>query len=48
MALDPWGDVLAEGPEETPAIVRAEIDTDRVAEVRHRIPSLTNRRPEVY
>ncbi len=48
MVVDPWGDALAEGPEETPAIVRAEIDTDRVAEVRRRIPSLANRRPEVY
>ncbi|MGH2486979.1 MAG: carbon-nitrogen hydrolase family protein [Ktedonobacterales bacterium] len=48
LVVDPWGDVLAEGPEETPAIVRAELDTDRVAEVRRRIPSLANRRPEVY
>lgn len=48
LLVDPWGTVLAEGSEETPGVVRAEIDTDRVAEVRQRIPSLANRRPDVY
>jgi deaminated glutathione amidase len=48
MIVDPWGRVLAEADGEAPGIIMAEIDTARVAEVRRRIPSLTNRRPEVY
>lgn len=48
MIVDPWGRVLAEGPEDATAIVRAEVDTDSVADVRRRIPSLANRRPDVY
>ena len=48
MIVDPWGLVLAEGPEDTPAIVRAEMDTERVADARRRIPSLANRRPDLY
>ena len=48
MIVDPWGRVLAEADGEAPGNIMAEIDTARVAEVRRRIPSLTNRRPEIY
>lgn len=47
MVIDPWGRVLAragEGPE----VIYAEIDLDRVTEARSAIPSLMNRRTDVY
>lgn len=47
MIVDPWGTVLAQAPDE-PTVVTAEIELDRVADVRRRIPSLANRRPDVY
>lgn len=47
LIVDPWGTVLAQAPDQ-PCVVTAEIDTDRVADVRRRIPSLANRRPDVY
>ena len=47
MVIDPWGTVIAQGPD-TVAIVRAELDLDRVAAVRREIPVLANRRPDAY
>ena len=47
MVIDPWGTVIAQAPDRV-GIVRAEIDTDRVAAVRRQIPALANRRPEAY
>ena len=47
MIVDPWGDILVEGGEE-PDVICAEIDLARVADVRRRMPSLANRRPDVY
>jgi predicted amidohydrolase len=47
MVIDPWGTVVAQAPDRV-GIVRAEIDTDRVAAVRRQIPALANRRPEAY
>jgi len=47
LIVDPWGTVLAQAPD-YPCVITAEIDTDRVADVRRRIPSLANRRPDVY
>ncbi|HEU5441960.1 MAG TPA: nitrilase-related carbon-nitrogen hydrolase, partial [Ktedonobacterales bacterium] len=47
LIVDPWGDILADAGTE-PGMALAEIDTARVAEVRRRIPSLANRRPDVY
>jgi predicted amidohydrolase len=45
--IDPWGEfVLAAG--EQPGLFTAEIDLDKVDEVRRRIPALADRRPEVY
>ncbi len=47
MIVDPWGTVVAQAPD-TVGIVRADVETDRVAAVRRQIPSLVNRRPEAY
>ena len=47
MVVDPWGTVVAQASDGV-GIVRAEIDTDRVAAVRRQIPALANRRPETY
>jgi predicted amidohydrolase len=47
MVIDPWGTVVAQAPDEV-GIIRAEIDTERVAAVRRQIPSLANRRPGSY
>ena len=47
MVVDPWGTVIAQAPD-TVGIIRADLDLDRVAEVRRGIPALANRRPDVY
>jgi deaminated glutathione amidase len=47
MVIDPWGTVVAQAPDEV-GIVHAELDLDRVAEVRRQIPSLRHRRPDAY
>ncbi len=47
MIVDPWGNVLAEaGSQEE--ILYADIDTDRIRQVREQIPSLSNVREDVY
>ena len=43
MVVDPWGDVLAER-EDGEGVVLAEIDTERIREVRRSLPALLNRR----
>jgi predicted amidohydrolase len=47
MIVDPWGMILGQAPDE-PTVVIAEIDLDRIGDVRRRIPSLANRRADVY
>jgi predicted amidohydrolase len=47
MIVDPWGVVLAQAPDRECHIV-AELDLERQADIRARLPSLANRRPEVY
>lgn len=47
MVVDPWGLVLACAPDSECAIV-AELDLDRLREVRRRLPALEHRRPDVY
>jgi predicted amidohydrolase len=47
MIVDPWGTLLAQAPDE-PTVVTAEIDLDRVSDVRRRIPSLANRRADIF
>jgi predicted amidohydrolase len=49
MIVDPWGEVLARGgggDEET--FIAADLDFDRLREVRERLPSLANRVPSAY
>jgi deaminated glutathione amidase len=45
--IDPWGTVLAQAPDGV-GIADADLDLDRVAEIRRQLPSLSNRRPDVY
>jgi len=47
MIVDPWGVVLAQAPDHQGYIV-ADLDLERQADIRARLPSLANRRPEVY
>lgn len=47
MIIDPWGTILARA-EDKPGIIYAEIDLNRVREVRNKIPSLKNRRSDIY
>jgi predicted amidohydrolase len=47
MIIDPWGLVLASAPDTETAIV-AELDLAVLRDIRRRLPSLANRRPEVY
>jgi deaminated glutathione amidase len=47
MIVDPWGIVLACAGDDEVAIV-ADLDLDRLLDLRRRLPALTHRRPEVY
>ncbi len=45
--VDPWGTVIASAPDEE-CFVAADLDFAAMARVREELPSLANRRPEVY
>jgi predicted amidohydrolase len=45
--VDPWGIVLAQAPDEE-TVISAELDRAWLDEVRRRLPSLSQRRPEAY
>jgi predicted amidohydrolase len=47
MIVDPWGTVIAQAPDH-PGALLAEISTERIADVRHQIPSLANRQEAAY
>ncbi|WP_409254145.1 carbon-nitrogen family hydrolase [Bacillus sp. SCS-153A] len=47
MIIDPWGEILAEAGEE-PDVLTAELNLDKVKEVRKQIPIFQDRRPELY
>jgi deaminated glutathione amidase len=47
LIVDPWGLVLAQAPDVVTYVV-ADLDLDRQQEIRRRLPSLANRRPEAY
>ena len=47
MIVDPWGVVLAQAPD-TQCVVVADLDLDRLEDVRRKVPSLANRRPSAY
>ena len=44
LIVGPWGDILAEGGVD-PGIIMADLDLDRIAEVRSRLPALRHDRP---
>ncbi len=43
LIIDPWGEILADGGPE-PGVIYADLDLDRVAKARSRIPALRNER----
>ena len=43
MVIDPWGTVIAQAPD-TVGIAVADLDLDRLKEIRRDLPSLANRR----
>ncbi len=45
LIVDPWGEILAEGDDEAEDVIHAEIDFERVDQVRARLPALTHDRP---
>lgn len=45
--VDPWGEILTEG-DEAEGLITVEIESDKVAEVRAKIPVFADRRPEIY
>ncbi len=47
LAVDPWGEILAEGGEGE-ELITLTADLSKVREVRRKIPILEDRRPEVY
>ena len=44
LIVDPWGEVLAEGDDNGPGFIAAEVDPAKVAEARQRIPALAHAR----
>jgi len=42
LVIDPWGRIIAELDHDAPGVLLAEIDPDRVADARQRIPALAN------
>ena len=47
LAVDPWGEVIGDAGEESPALVLADVDPQKLAEVRERMPIQTHRRADV-
>jgi len=47
MVVDPWGTVVATAPD-TEGVIVADLDRERVRQVRRQVPSLANRRPAAY
>ncbi len=47
MIVDPWGVVLTTAPDGV-GVITADLDLERQADIRRRLPSLANRRPAAY
>ncbi|WP_044894007.1 carbon-nitrogen family hydrolase [Bacillus alveayuensis] len=47
MMIDPWGEIISEA-DENPCSIVAQIDLDKVKQVRNQIPIFADRRPERY
>lgn len=48
MAIDPWGEIVAEAGETDEELLVAAIDPDRVDAIRGQMPVLRDRRPDLY
>jgi predicted amidohydrolase len=48
MIVDPWGEVLGRAPSSGSTFVAANLDFDRLADIRTKLPSLQNRVPGAY
>jgi predicted amidohydrolase len=48
MIVDPWGEILASAGDEPERVVVADLDLERQDEIRQKLPSLANRRPDAY
>ncbi len=48
LVVDPWGKVLADAGDETPALVTAEIDLAQLHAIREKIPVQKHRRHDVF
>ena len=46
--IDPWGEPVVEADGEAEALITAEIDLLKVAEIRASIPVFQDRRPDLY
>ncbi|WP_299729602.1 carbon-nitrogen hydrolase family protein [uncultured Endozoicomonas sp.] len=42
MIISPWGEILAEAPEEGVAVITAELDLERLADIRQQMPCLSH------
>ena len=47
LIVDPWGIVLAQAPDEE-TVISAELDRERLREIRRNLPSLANRQAAAY
>jgi len=47
LVVDPWGTVLAQAPDEE-TVIFAELDRERLREIRRNLPSLANRQAAAY
>ena len=47
LIADPWGTVLAQAPDEE-TVIAAELDRQRLVDIRAKLPSLRNRQPDAY
>ncbi len=47
MVVDPWGVVIAQASDQT-GVITVDLDLNWLEDVRKRVPTLTQRRPEVY
>jgi len=45
IVVDPWGEIVAQLDHDQPGVLVADIDLDRVAEARGKVPALANARP---
>lgn len=47
MVIDPWGVVMAQAPDKE-SVITADLDLEWIDQIREKVPTLSQRRPEVY